>query len=305
MSLADLSSAEITALGAAAGQFGESPEAFEGRLLGRRVGLVFIAPSTRTRTSFWSAATTLGAHVLHLGTDDLQVTTGETWSDTGMVLSHYLDVVVARTNGPQRDLVELATQLPGTINALTEEEHPTQAIADLCAMQEHFGRVEGLRLVYVGHVNNTARSLAHLACKLPFGGLDVYSPEGEGFPEAEVAALNDIRGQEVVRQHHAIPESPPEADVIYTTRWQSMSAAIDDPAWLARFTPYAVTGQLVKQFSGATPPVVMHDLPAVRGQEVTSDVLDGVTATSLVPRQAFHKASAAAAALLWSTGSLR
>lgn len=302
LSLADLSPEEITEIGELAFRYGQDPEPFAGRLAGTKVGLVFTAPSTRTRTSFWSAARTLGCDVLHLAEADLQISTGETWSDTGAMLGHYLDVIVARTNGPQRHLAELAEHVPATIDALTYEQHPTQAIADLCALRDHFGDVTGLRLAYLGEVNNTARALALLVCKLPFRGLDVYSPAGSGFSAEEIASLNAIRGEDVVRQHHAVPDTPDAVDAVYTTRWQSMSAARHDQAWLARFEGFDVTKDLMRRFSGSTDAVFMHDLPAVREQEVTSDVLDGVSVTSLVQRQAHHKASAAAAALLWTSG---
>ncbi|GGK43400.1 ornithine carbamoyltransferase [Pilimelia terevasa] len=302
LSLAELSADEISTLGDLAFRYGQASDTFAGRLAGMRAGLVFTAPSTRTRTSFWSAAVTLGCEVLHLGQSDLQISTGETWSDTGSMLANLLDVVVARTNGPQRDLVDLAAHVP-TINALTHEEHPTQAIADLVAMREHFGSIENLRLAYLGEVHNTARALALLASKLPFARLDVYSPEGGGFESAELESLNAVRGAEVVRQHHELPATPPAVDIVYATRWQSMGAARQDGAWLSRFAPFAIADEVMRRFSGPTEAVFMHDLPAVRGQEVTSDVLDGVTVTSLVQRQAFHKASAAAAALLWSIGA--
>lgn len=300
LSLADLSAEDIAELGEIAFRYGQAPQLFEERLTGTRVGLVFTAPSTRTRTSFWSAAMTLGCDVLHLGRADLQVSTGETWSDTGAMLANYLDIVVARTNGPQHELVELASQVPATINALTYHEHPTQAIADLCALREHFGKTEDLQLAYLGEVNNTARSLALLVSTLPFKRLDVYSPAGTGFTAEEIQSLNAIRGGEAVRQHHHVPDSPEPVDAVYTTRWQSMGEPRKEPDWLSQFAPFAVTKELMDRFSGSTEAVFMHDLPAVRDQEATSDVLDGKGTTSLVARQAFHKASAAAAALLWS-----
>lgn len=304
LSLADLRPEDITTIGDVAYHYGLAPRDFTGRVDGTRAGLVFTAPSTRTRVSFWSAARTLGCDVLHMGAADLQTSTGETWSDTGAILGEYLDVVVARTNGPQHHLVELATHVPATINALTYEEHPTQAIADLCAMREHFGDIENLRLAYLGAVNNTARALALLVCKLPFKSLDVYGPEGSGFSPEEIKSLNAVRGADVVRQHHDIPLSPDPVDVVYTTRWQSMGAPRPEADWHSLFAPFAVTTGMMKRFSGPAEAVFMHDLPAIRDQEAESDVLDGIGATSLVMKQVHHKASAAAAALLWSMGEL-
>jgi ornithine carbamoyltransferase len=302
LTLANLTAEEISKIGDIAFRFGHKPQQFAGQLDGTRVGLVFTAPSTRTRTSFWSSALTLGCDVLNLGPADLQLSTGETWSDTGTILANFLDVVVVRTNGPQSELTELAAHVPATINALTYEEHPTQAIADLCAMCEHFGDIENLRLAYLGEVNNTARALALLVCKLPFKRLDVYSPEGVGFSAEEIESLNAIRGGDPVHQHHKVPASPDPVDVVYTTRWQSMGKPRQEQDWLSRFVPFAVTKEMMKRFSGSTEAVFMHDLPAVRGQEVESDVLDGTSNTSLVLKQVRHKASAAASALLWSMG---
>jgi ornithine carbamoyltransferase len=304
LTLADMTSDEIVMIGETAFRYGQEPRAFAGQLKGTRIGLMFIAPSTRTRTSFWSAATNLGCDVLHLGPIDLQLSTGETWSDTGNILANYLDVIVVRTNGPQRELAELANHIPATINALTYEEHPTQAIADLCAMREHFGKIEGIRVAYLGEVNNTSRSLAMLVCKLPFGGLDVYSPEGSGFSTEEVKSLNALGGRKAVRQFYQIPSLPDPVDVVYTTRWQSMGKPHAEPDWLFRFKQFAVTRGVMSLFSGSSEAVFMHDLPAVRDQEVTSDVLDGINTNSLVLRQVHHKASAAASAQLWAMGKI-
>jgi ornithine carbamoyltransferase len=169
-------------------------------------------------------------------------------------------------------------------------------------MREHFGNIENLRLAYLGEVNNTARALALLVCKLSVQRLDVYSPDGLGFSAEEIESLNAVRRGDPVRQHHKVPASPDPVDIVYTTRWQSMGKQRSEPNWLSRFAPFAVTRDMMKRFSGSTEAVFMHDLPAVRGQEVESEVLDGIGTTSLVLKQVHHKASAAAAALLWSMG---
>lgn len=298
ISLSDCTRQDLARIGEIAFEYGQSPQSLAGALDGMRIGLLFLVPSTRTRSSFWSAARNLGCDVLHLGPADLQITTGETWRDTGAVLSHYLDAAVVRTNGPQHELRELATKLPATINALTYEEHPTQAFADLCALREYFGNLEGLRIAYLGQVNSTARALALLICKMPGMSLDVYSPAGLGFDGDEIAALNDMSGRCAVRQLDHVPAVPHPVDAVYTTRWQSMGVAHEDPNWLSRFRQFAITESTMKKFSGSSEAMFMHDLPAIRDQEVSADVLDG--RTSLVSRQAFHKASAAAAALLWT-----
>lgn len=300
LSLADLSQQQVRTLVETAHSFSTSPAEFAERFRGVRVGLIFTAPSTRTRASFWNAAETLGCRTLHLGASELQVSTGESWRDTGAVLANYLDAAVVRTNGPQEHLRELTRELPA-VNALTYEEHPTQAIADWCALRDHFGEFDGLRLAYLGLVNNTARSLAQLVVKIPGMSLDVYSPEGAGFPDDEIKTMNADARREAVRQQHDIPATPSPVDALYTTRWQSMGVAHEDPGWYERFDPFKVTTRTVERFSAGTRAVFMHDLPAIREQEVTSEVLDAPW--SLVPGQAFHKTSAAVAALVWVLGA--
>lgn len=297
LTLATLTPDELGAVVAAAHHYGTEPERWTNRLVGARLAFIFTAPSTRTRSSFWSAAARLGCQTLHFGASDLQVTTGESWSDTGMVLTNYVDAAVVRTNGPQIDLESLANELPATINAVTHEEHPTQAIADACALLDHFGRTDGLHLAYIGEANNTARSLAHLVIGTPKMRLDVYCPEGYGFSPSELEALNEQAFGGSIQQHNRLPCRPDAVDAVYTTRWQSMGMPHDDPDWKERFAPFRITRATMVSFSGDTDAVFLHDLPAMRGQEVESDVLDGPL--SLVRRQAQHKASAAAAALQW------
>ncbi|MFH9237936.1 ornithine carbamoyltransferase [Streptomyces anulatus] len=296
ITLSTLDTDEFRRLGETAHRFGEQPDAFAGDLEGARVGLLFTAPSTRTKTSFWSAGLTLGCSTLHLGAAELQVSTGETWADTGMVLAHYLDAAVVRTNGPQEELARFAARLPATVNAVTREEHPTQAVADLCALREHFGSAEGLRVAYLGEANNTARSLAHLTCLVPGMVLDAYTPEGYGFGARELREMNAAAGREAISQRHVLPDTPPPVDAVYTTRWQSMGVLRDEPEWRSSFLPFRVTEKVMERFSGRTEAVFMHDLPATRDEEVTSWVLD--SRLSLVGSQARHKTSAAAAALL-------
>lgn len=296
LSLAGIAPADVAHLGDVAARYGRDPGELAGALDGARVGLVFTAPSTRTRVSFWSAATTLGCQVIHIGPADLQVNTGETWSDTGMVLANYLDALVVRTNGPQRELEELSSRLPATVNAVTYEEHPTQAIADLCALRDHFGTAEGLRVAYLGQMNNTARALSLLACKTPGMTIDLYSPQGLGCTDEDVEQLNRLAGRPAVRQFAEPPAGPDPVDAVYTTRWQAMGVA-HEAGWLDQFRPFAVTKEMMARFGDRSEAVFLHDLPAVREQEASSEVIDG--SLSLVARQAYHKASAAAAALIW------
>lgn len=278
------------------------PDRFRGVLAGRTVGLVFTAPSTRTRTAFWRAATDLGAPTISYGPADLQLTTGETWADTGAVLSEYLDAVVVRTNGPLAEMRTLARFLPATINALSKEEHPTQALADYCALHEHFGAVTGLTLAYCGEGNNTAAALALLMSRIRGTRCDFYCPPGYGLPADVVAAAvdNSRRCGAGFRTFAAIPEDPDPVDAVYTTRWQSMGTPHGAADWRAKFEPFRVTRRMFDRFATPDRTVFLHDLPAVRDEEVAAEVLDGEHA--IVRRQAHHKRTAATAALLWCLG---
>ncbi|MGB3682763.1 MAG: hypothetical protein WA990_09800 [Rubrobacteraceae bacterium] len=281
------------------------PEKYEGALEGRRVGLLFSAPSTRTRAAFWRSATDLGSKVISFGPDDLQLSTGETWGDTGLVLAEYLDAVVVRTNGPLDEMRDLARCLPGTINALSKAEHPTQAVADYCAMHEHFGEVDGIRLAYCGEGNNTAAALALLMARVKSVRCDFYCPPGYGLDPSVVQAASEtaMSSNGLIRTFDEIPDTPDRVDVVYTTRWQSMGVARIPSGWRSKFEPFRVDENLFARLGQPGRAVFMHDLPAVRGEEVSAEVLDGEH--SIVRRQAHHKRTAAGAALLWSLGKTR
>lgn len=298
----DLGEGDTADLLALTSDLAARPQAYEGALDGRHIGLLFTAVSTRTRTAFWRAAVDLGAQVLGFGSDDLQLRTGETWGDTGLVLAQYLDAVVVRTNGPLTDMRALAERLPATVNALSHEEHPTQALADYCAMHERFGGVEGLRLAYVGAGNNTAAALALLMSRVPGVRCDFYCPPGDGLPEdvAAAASAYAARAGACFRRFADVPADPDPVDVVYTTRWQSMGVPRTEQGWRDRFEPFRVTTEAFARLAGGGAAVFMHDLPATRGEEVVSEVLDAPQ--SIVSRQAYHKRTAAGAALLWCLG---
>jgi ornithine carbamoyltransferase len=301
LSYKDLDGDERETLLRLALDFATAPEKYRGILDDRSVGLLFSAPSTRTRTSFWRAATDLGAKIINFGPGDLQLSTGETWADTGRALSEYLDAVVVRTNGPLDEMRALAQHLPSTINALSVEEHPTQAIADYCALYEHFGKVEGIRLAYCGEGNNTAAALALLLTRVDGVRCDFYCPPGYGLA-ADTAALAGAgeRWGGRFRMFDAIPDNPDPVDVVYTTRWQSMGTKRSSVDWRSKFEPFSVTEDVFTRFAEPGRTVLMHDLPAVRGEEVAAEVLDAEYA--IVQRQSHHKRTAACAALLWSLG---
>jgi ornithine carbamoyltransferase len=243
-------------------------------LAGRTIGLIFEKPSTRTRVSFEVGIAELGGTPLVLSSRDLQLGRGETVADTARVLSRYVHGLVVRTFAQQR-LEELATH--GTVpvvNALSDHSHPWQALADLQTVRARFGTLAGVRLAYVGDGNNVAHSLLR-AGALAGMHVVVVAPEGHG-PDADVVAeaadLCDATGGSV-----AVTDDPTigvkGANVIYTDVWASMGQEDEHDARVAAFRAYQVDDTLLG--AAADDAIVLHCLPAHRGEEITAEVIDG------------------------------
>jgi ornithine carbamoyltransferase len=269
-------------------------------LEGRAVGVYFRGSSTRTRTSFTVGAMRLGAGVIAYGRDDLQLATGETVEDTARVLSGFLDALVIRTNGPMSELRAFASQGEmAVVNSMSEDEHPTQAVADLITIAEALGRTEGVQVLYVGEGNNSAAALALAVSQTRGMRLTLATPEGYGVPPAVMQRAEAFcrDSGSTVEQHHDATRLPRGVDVVYATRWQTMGVQKPDPDWKEKFTPFSVTRELMAHVSKPSGTVFMHDLPAVRGEDVTDEVLDGPQSVAF--RQARHKLTAATAVLAW------
>ncbi len=266
-------------------------------LRGRVVAIYFRKTSTRTRTAFSSAALRLGAQILTYGPNDLQLGTGETHLDTGRVLSTMVDALVARTAGDPQELRDLAAQgrMP-VINAMTEDEHPTQAIADLATMLRHCGRIENLRVLYLGEGNNSAAALALALSRFPGTELHLRTPAGYGLAEdkLERARRHARSSGGVIEEGHDPSVLPDEVDLVYTTRWETTGTTKPDPEWKEGFRPFQVNQKLMDRWPDAR---FLHDLPAHRGEEVTAEVLDGPA--SLAFSQAANKYHTALAILEW------
>lgn len=271
-------------------------------LAGKVVGILFRKTSTRTRTAFTSGALRLGAGVIAYGPDDLQLNTGESTEDTGQVLSGMLDVLVARTAGDPGEMRTWAGQRRmAVVNAMSAEEHPTQALADLTTLTLRFGSVNGLRVLYVGEGNNTAAALALGLSRYEGVELDLRTPPGYGLtPDvlARAATLAQASGATVCERHD-LDDVPSDLDVVYTTRWQTTGTSKPDPHWRDVFAPFQVTAELMDTSPKA---VFMHDLPAHRGEEVTAEVLDGQA--SIAFQQAENKMYSAMAVLEWCSGAI-
>lgn len=295
ISIDDLTGPDLTALVDRGVQFAAGASS---RALGGLVtGIHFSKPSTRTRTAFSAGALRLGSGVIAYGPSDLQLSTGETHEDTARVLSGMLDVLVMRT--AEDEAIMRGYAEPGglsVINAMSAQEHPTQALCDLSTMQEHFGRLDGLRVLYVGEGNNTATALSLALMRCPGVQLELRTPTGYGLPADyhRRARAHAARSGATLRERHDMRDLPADLDVVYTTRWQTTGSAKHTTDWRRTFEPFRVTESLLAGYPGA---VFLHDLPAHRGEEVDAAVLDGPV--SLAFRQARMKMFSAMAVLEW------
>lgn len=271
LSLSDLSADELGELleFAADLKAGHSSPLFPNKVL----GLLFRKASTRTRVSFSVAMYQLGGQVLDLHAGVTQVGRGEPTSDTARVLDRYLDVVAIRTF-EQSEIEEFAhyAKIP-VINALTDLEHPCQILADLLTIQEEFGDLKGLTLTYLGDGNNVAHSLL-LGCAMAGMNVCIASPEGYT-PDPAIVAKAEvlaIHGAQVTITQD--PEAAVQgAQVLYTDVWASMGQEELADQRLPIFQPYQVNDALLSQASPEA--IVLHCLPAHRGEEITHDVIEG------------------------------
>ncbi|MEU9327399.1 ornithine carbamoyltransferase [Streptomyces canus] len=297
ISIDDLTDADLYALVERGAAFSAGTAGRPAPLAGDVVGVYFSKTSTRTRTAFSSGALRLGAQLVTYGPGDLQLNTGETSEDTGRVMSRMLDVLVARTAGDPAEMRAWAGQeRMAVVNAMSADEHPTQALTDLTTLRGRFGRIEGLRVLYAGEGNNTASALALALTRFPGAELELRTPPGYGLAASfrERAAEQAVRYGSVFRERHDMADLPADVDVVYTTRWQTTGTSKPDPDWRAVFAPFQVTSAL---WEGSPKAVFMHDLPAHRGDEVTAEVLDGPA--SIAFDQAENKMHSAMAVLEW------
>jgi ornithine carbamoyltransferase len=269
-------------------------------LRGKTVGIYFSKTSTRTRTGFQVGAGRLGATVVYYGPNDLQTNTGETLQDTARVFAGYMDVLVMRTNETVEDMkVFAAHPTLSVVNALSREEHPTQALADLTTLLEHFGRLEGLDVLYCGEGNRSAAALALAFSRIRGARLTLATPAGYGLAPETLATAQALAAKHgaTIEETHDIDDVPRGVDVVYTSRWQEMGVGKADPEWRRHFHPFRVTRALMERVSRERGTVFMHDLPAVRGEDVDDEVLDGPQSLAWI--QAQHKMFSAISVMEW------
>ena len=271
ISVQDLSVQEILAIFKRTGEFKAKPR--QPVLRGKTLAMIFQKPSTRTRVSFEVAMHHMEGHALYLNSQDIRLGWGETVADTARVLSRYCDGIMARVFS-HGDILELAgnSGVP-VINGLSELLHPCQALGDMYTMHEKLGQLRGLKLAYTGNgLNNVTHSLLHACSKL---GVDIavacpagHEPDKDVLRESRANASACGSAVEVVRDPGKALKG---ADIIYTDSWAPMEPGKKHS--MKAFMPYQLNSALLKHAKRDA--LVMHCLPAHRGQEITDPVLDG------------------------------
>ena len=285
----DLSKADIEKLLTTARKFAEKPLRAKKTLAKQTVAIYMTKSSTRTRIASETAVAHLGGSPIFLRSDDLQIGRGETISDTAKIISGFCSALIVRTFA-QSDVEELGkyASIP-VINALTDDDHPTQLLADWATIREKFGKdLTDRKFVYIGDGNNVAaawlimgaRMGAHVVVATPAGK---WAPKQSVVAEAKKIAESSGGRVEVLTDPKAAATG---ASVIYTDVWMSMGdSEADRSEKIAALTPYAVTSDLMKLTVADS--IFMHCLPAHRGEEVSAEVIDGEK--SVVWRQAYHR----------------
>ncbi len=243
-------------------------------LKGKTLGMIFSKSSTRTRVSFEVGMYQLGGSALFLSSNDIQLGRGESIYDTAHVLSRYLNGIMIRTYA-QKDVDDLAEfgSIP-IINGLTDREHPCQILADLQTIYEQKGKLEGLKLAYIGDGNNIAHSLLHGCSKV---GMDIAIAAPKGYECDEEIVEQAKEAAKKTGGKVLITEDPVEAikgaDAVYTDTWVSMGQESEKAERLKIFMPYQINKELWKYTNDGA--IFLHCLPAYRGYEVTEDIIDG------------------------------
>jgi ornithine carbamoyltransferase len=264
---------EIEKLLELAAQIKSRPDDWRTALSGRSLAMIFEKSSTRTRVSFEAGMFQLGGLGMFLSSRDLQLGRGEPISDTARVLSRYADGIMARTyaHSTVEDLARFAS-VP-VINGLSDLLHPCQALADFLTIRERFGTARGLRLCYVGDGNNVAHSLLVTGAKLG-ARVSVVTPPGFE-PQSQVVEWANAAARETggsVRVTTSLEEGAAGARAVYTDVWASMGQEAEAAERAKKFEPYRVTRRVMQM---AEPDAIfLHCLPAHRGEEVASDVID-------------------------------
>lgn len=249
---------------------------FEKNLLNKNMALIFEKPSTRTRCAFTVGCTDEGAHPEYLGKNDIQLGHKETVEDTARVLGRMFDGIEFR--GFSQDTVEKLSKYSGVPvwNGLTDEDHPTQVLADFMTIKEKFGHIKGIKFVYVGDGRNNMANALMIGCSKMGVNFGIAAPESLWPDEKLVKLCNEYaqkRGS-VIEITADVQKCVKDADVLYTDVWISMGEEDKAAERVELLKPYQINASLMKA-TGNENTIFMHCLPAVRGYEVTEEVLEG------------------------------
>jgi ornithine carbamoyltransferase len=239
LSILDLSPDEVLYLAPARGADQARPPRSRRRCAGRRWECTSARPPPAPAPATVGAGR-LGATVVTFGPADLQTNTGETPGDTARTLAGFLDVLVMRTNeGVDEMQAFVAHPSMSVVNALSQDEHPTQALADLATLLEHVWRLEGISLLYCGEGNRTAAALVLAMARIPGTRLVLATPAGYGLDPRKLAAARSLAAGHgaSIEETHDLEGVEPGFDVVCTSRWQEMGVGKPDPEWKARFAP--------------------------------------------------------------------
>jgi ornithine carbamoyltransferase len=255
-------------------------------LAGKGVALYFQKPSARTRNSMELATVQLGGHPVYIQKDEIGIGTRESVEDVARTLACFHSIIAARVmDHAILDGLAAATEAP-VLNMLSDSDHPLQALADLLTVKQLIGRIEGVKIAYVGDANNVARSLAE-GCSLLGAELSIASPDGYGLadPPPGVRQVVDPR------------EAAEGAEIVYTDVWVSMGQDAETEERRQALSGYQVGSALMSACPQAW---FLHCLPARRGEEVTAEVIDG--SRSAIWRQAENRMHTARGAMAWMMG---
>jgi len=239
-------------------------------LKGKNMAMIFAKPSARTRISFETGMSQLGGHAIYLGPNDIGIGKREAVRDIARVIARYDDIIMARLfdHAHMLELAEYST-VP-VINGLTDLNHPCQIMADIFTVLEHRKHLNDLKVAFVGDGNNVANSWINLAARLPMHFV-LASPSGYDPDEAILKNARNVGISRIDVIHDPV-EAVRDADVIYTDVWASMGQETEADLRRKAFMPFQVNGNLMKHAKKDV--LVMHCLPAHRGDEITDDVID-------------------------------
>ena len=274
ITIKDLSIREIEGIFSLASKAKEDPEKFSSKLKGKALGLIFQKPSNRTRVSLEVGMYQLGGHSIYLGPDDIKLGAREATKDIAKTLSRYLNGIVARTYSHQ-DIIDLAKNatIP-VINGLSDLLHPCQALADVFTVKEKLKKSKNPKIAFIGDGNNVLHSLLYCCAKsginLSVSTPEGYQPKGDILAEAKKEAKKSKVSIEAAED---IKKCIQDADIIYTDVWTSMGQESEKEKRIKDFEGFQINSKLLEN---AKPDyLIMHCLPAHRGEEITDEVIDG------------------------------